>query len=923
MYNSSGGGGGGGAGAGVATEINEILEDRGYSEGFEVNTSGALFKRKDFLEIDDAAKSHPNRTYYYRKDIDLTNLVDSCTLLLKRRPISTTVFPNRSSSTGSPVPRSSSPYLSYMSPPSSSSSLSSHEIDSLTRLRLLFIRGTCNVRLQNYQLALPDLSEVLLSGQTSPNTGDLRPYPVLESLALANCDEFSAVSCYYHRGLAYSRLEMLPEAIEDFSAVIARDPDHVQAAYSRAACYNATGELTKAIEDYNLALMKDDSRRSVGGLSDRGGAEGGLGVGTGHHSLTGIKSPVHIQRRRSMAVGVDVFVSDLERAHSTGSSNAQRSHNHHAPGSPAARALHHPAAVLLPYPSPSPRRERSLSPWRLTSSPEMSDSGRAETPDEPLTPVRSPRRPISSTPLQPLREGVLEDAPLTAINSRPSRSPPPLSQSSPDASANPYLFGATTATSFSTRAATPSRPPPPTHSPTHSPPPPPPAPQRQPPQAHPQSAPDARDADDGKAPVEAHHAAQNPAAVSRASLPSAASKPQLSNADIHHAKGFALRKAGNFRDAIAEYSTAISLDQDHFKAYFNRGFAHDKLCLFDEAIKDYTESLRIEPANAFAYYNRGISRDRAGAYDLAIEDFSKAISLLPDNADFFHNRGFCHRKQNNMQLAVEDYTAALACSPRHFKAMYNRAFCYEKLGVLSAAQADYTAALAIQPTNSNALHNRGAIYEKLGRIKDAGSDYETACKVDGKAHSSFHAIAMIRDREGKYLEAISHFNSAIAIDTSNAAYLHNRGFTYRNMAQYNDAIADFTTCLSLDPKHFASFTGRGYCYRKIASYDLAAEDYGRAVALDPRHIKSINNRAFCLAKAERYEEAISDYSRVIEIDKRNLHSYHNRGISYEKLGDTENAALDFKMVSYLETNPTNGGFRSDDRRGGGGDAAES
>ena len=56
----------------------------------------------------------------------------------------------------------------------------------------------------------------------------------------------------------------------------------------------------------------------------------------------------------------------------------------------------------------------------------------------------------------------------------------------------------------------------------------------------------------------------------------------LTNADIHHAKGFALRKEGNFRDAVVEYTTAINLDKNHFKAYFNRGFARDKLCLFQE-----------------------------------------------------------------------------------------------------------------------------------------------------------------------------------------------------------------------------------------------------------------------------------------------------------------------------------------------------
>ena len=36
---------------------------------------GALYKRQDFLDKEEAAKSHPNRTYYFRKSEDVDKLV--------------------------------------------------------------------------------------------------------------------------------------------------------------------------------------------------------------------------------------------------------------------------------------------------------------------------------------------------------------------------------------------------------------------------------------------------------------------------------------------------------------------------------------------------------------------------------------------------------------------------------------------------------------------------------------------------------------------------------------------------------------------------------------------------------------------------------------------------------------------------------
>ena len=53
---------------------------------------GVLFKRKDFLECDEEAKSHPNRTYYYRathrtvRDVDL--VIEKCTRKLRLEPAS-------------------------------------------------------------------------------------------------------------------------------------------------------------------------------------------------------------------------------------------------------------------------------------------------------------------------------------------------------------------------------------------------------------------------------------------------------------------------------------------------------------------------------------------------------------------------------------------------------------------------------------------------------------------------------------------------------------------------------------------------------------------------------------------------------------------------------------------------------------------
>ena len=55
------------------------------------------------------------------------------------------------------------------------------------------------------------------------------------------------------------------------------------------------------------------------------------------------------------------------------------------------------------------------------------------------------------------------------------------------------------------------------------------------------------------------------------------SPAECTAADQHHARGYALRKQGNFVEAIQEYSEAIRLHPRHLKSLFNRAFSHDKV----------------------------------------------------------------------------------------------------------------------------------------------------------------------------------------------------------------------------------------------------------------------------------------------------------------------------------------------------------
>lgn len=89
------------------------------------------------------------------------------------------------------------------------------------------------------------------------------------------------------------------------------------------------------------------------------------------------------------------------------------------------------------------------------------------------------------------------------------------------------------------------------------------------------------------------------------------------------------RYLNNYKGAIADYTEAIKLRPDYYKAYNNRGFAKMQIEDYTGAISDFTETIKYDNYNtelsSMALGNRGLSKlmlDQNGCPDL-----KKAIEL--------------------------------------------------------------------------------------------------------------------------------------------------------------------------------------------------------------------------------------------------------------------------------------------------------
>lgn len=148
-------------------------------------------------------------------------------------------------------------------------------------------------------------------------------------------------------------------------------------------------------------------------------------------------------------------------------------------------------------------------------------------------------------------------------------------------------------------------------------------------------------------------------------------------ADVSNTKGTMYIAQGRINDAIAEYSKAISISQNHSLSYYNRGNAYIHKGDLDSAINDFNKSIDINPTFTNAYHSRGnayLLNNRK--LDKAISDFNMAIQIDKNYSLAYYSRGSIYIDKEEWDKAILDFDKAIEINPTFANAYFNRAIAY-------------------------------------------------------------------------------------------------------------------------------------------------------------------------------------------------------------------------------------------------------
>ncbi len=182
----------------------------------------------------------------------------------------------------------------------------------------------------------------------------------------------------------------------------------------------------------------------------------------------------------------------------------------------------------------------------------------------------------------------------------------------------------------------------------------------------------------------------------------------------------------------------------------NRGLHQQRAGNYEEAIRDFTAAIGLLPDDIGLYLSRGATYGISGDLDAAVIDFDKVLAIDPRSGLAYMNRATALEKKGDYVRSAQDYDKAIELAPENWIAWDGRCWLRAILGTqLEAALADCEKALEMRPDAANTLNTRGFVLFRMGRFGDAIASYDESLRLDPTVASSYYIRGLARTALGE------------------------------------------------------------------------------------------------------------------------------------------------------------------------------
>lgn len=187
------------------------------------------------------------------------------------------------------------------------------------------------------------------------------------------------------------------------------------------------------------------------------------------------------------------------------------------------------------------------------------------------------------------------------------------------------------------------------------------------------------------------------------------------SAKEHLAAGRSFLLSGRLNDAIAELSTAASMDPQLAEAHNLLGIAYDRKGLIDRAKQSYERGVKAAPQDAQILNNLGFSFYKNGNYRAAADRLKRAVKLAPNDERALNNLGLALCRLGKFEEAYEYFSKAGG----PLTGSLNTAKMLDRFGRDDEAIKYYEKARTVDPDNAFALRRLADLYRRTGKHEKA------------------------------------------------------------------------------------------------------------------------------------------------------------------------------------------------------------
>lgn len=307
-------------------------------------------------------------------------------------------------------------------------------------------------------------------------------------------------------------------------------------------------------------------------------------------------------------------------------------------------------------------------------------------------------------------------------------------------------------------------------------------------------------------------------------------KNNAQNARQYYKTGLAFSEAGNYKDAVVQYTRSLEIDPEYLQSYLERARAFEAMKELQKAADDLQRALSFEQKKESLYYE-------AARLNYLLSNFDNALELINNSLDLKSNYEPALRMQCLVLLATGDYSGALVSINK---------------------------ALALKDTPENNFY-RGQVSESMKNYIQAESDYSKAISKNNKYTDAYLALASLRLVMNKPEAAMENCNAVLAFDPANQQAYIVRSRIYAQLTEYPKAIDDISKILHDNPENKEMYLLRGTYYQEFMQHLNAIGDFSRALQIDNSFVDAYKKRAFSYEQAGDFKSAIKDYETLTRL----------------------------------------------------------